>query len=830
MLGTSRLRILRLVESFVLLGDSAIDAHLQKSDVLTKAVDLFWQFEWCSMLHQTVANLLVHVFEGGRERSGLQNYFLSEGGAKRGCRLLERLMASFAIDDAAVVAPGEEGNPISSEDATNINEGISDAKEDENDVAATGPRYGEMMLAMKKLYHSNEKGASMESIHGSEDSSGSDNNDEAITIAKEGKGLESNTPEGDIMDDDGTNVAPVSEDDVDSAMEKEDQESGGEEIIGMASKQDDDGGNDNDADEGVAVVTANDDSSSALQQETTHQDESGNVNTKALFRKGYMGHVIIICQALVHACNSNNSDNDADGDPNSANRVTTEEEEAGEYSLSSPRSMDEITDMSGFDSSAALPPQQHHDHDGDAISTCSNNSKKRKDRSPLRDGLQEDIKRLASSPSLDADGECVEHDANGKELFSPTSPIPKVPSSIYSAVLSPEGSVGAEKSQNQSSESLSIDKILRRNPLHDQWQQFVTSVLASEMSVQSTLLGGACHQQQSQQQQQEQMMTGQETIVINDGAGNCSELLQDSDPIVMGEIDMDENDLDIAASMMEALSLPTGATGGSDNGGGPPAGHRRRRDRGVIGGGSNIGGSNFGSVIQQPVGFKDYVYDDPLGGVHPFDSNSSSDEEDENRLSSNRRDSLDDDGFMSDAMVVSKEDGGVTSATKHQQGSDNNGGIKKSGSNSSSDGVGEDDEDDDDEDDDDVPVLDLFAGSFEANFANFDAFDSNCGTTSNTNTNPFEAGDGKEGGSPFVPDDDFFAAINSSSNGGIESGATATESAKAEDDADALFGFSKTPFDLVDTLSSTNDTKNNEGDVTKTAASLFHEGVGTGNI
>ena len=88
-LGSSRLRIVRLLESLVLLGDPNVDALLCESNCLEICLDLFWQFQWCSMLHQSVANLLVHVFEGANARSELQSYFMVK------CNLLGRLMDSF---------------------------------------------------------------------------------------------------------------------------------------------------------------------------------------------------------------------------------------------------------------------------------------------------------------------------------------------------------------------------------------------------------------------------------------------------------------------------------------------------------------------------------------------------------------------------------------------------------------------------------------------------------------------------------------------------------------------------------------------------------------
>ena len=104
---------------------------------------------------------------------------------------------------------------------------------------------------------------------------------------------------------------------------------------------------------------------------------------------------------------------------------------------------------------------------------------------------------------------------------------------------------------------------------------------------------------------------------------------------------------------------------------------------------------------------------------------------------------------MPDAMVLLRVDGVVTTTKQHQQGStnikNNNGIIKKLGSSSSNSEVGDDDDYDDgnDNEEDDVPVLDLFAGSFEANFVNFDVFESSdCGSSLNStlhdNGNPFE--------------------------------------------------------------------------------------------
>lgn len=94
LLGTSRLRIIRVVESLILLGDPSVDAIMVKqSRCLECCLDFFWEYEWCSMLHQSVANLLVHAFEGQNIRSEIQEFLLVK------CNLMERLMDSFPSSD-----------------------------------------------------------------------------------------------------------------------------------------------------------------------------------------------------------------------------------------------------------------------------------------------------------------------------------------------------------------------------------------------------------------------------------------------------------------------------------------------------------------------------------------------------------------------------------------------------------------------------------------------------------------------------------------------------------------------------------------------------------
>jgi len=89
MLGAARLRIVRFVESLVLLSQPDLDLMLIESGILEVALDLFLKFEWCSMLHQSVANLLVHVIEGGDNRKTLQTYLIHS------TDLLQKLLEAY---------------------------------------------------------------------------------------------------------------------------------------------------------------------------------------------------------------------------------------------------------------------------------------------------------------------------------------------------------------------------------------------------------------------------------------------------------------------------------------------------------------------------------------------------------------------------------------------------------------------------------------------------------------------------------------------------------------------------------------------------------------
>lgn len=397
LLGSSRLKIVRLTESLVLLGDPNVDSLLCDSNCLEICLDLFWKFQWCSMLHQSVANLLVHVFEGQNARSELQSYFLVK------CNLIGRLMDSFW--------------------------------EKTEDGSTGAGRLSEMVMAMKS-----------ESVPTS-----------SVTGER-----------GSVSSKD--DVIPVSDDDVDAALEQEE----------------------------------------ANQMETSAPETMDHAPAQS-FRLGYMGHVIIICQALVHACTSSDGTKSGDGSV---------------YETNSEGVLENFVQgqNSNFD-----PPK-------------------------------------AAERSLNTE------------------------------------SAGTEAT---SKASLILAQLVETHPLSNRWQEFITTTLASETAIQSTPLGGFQGSPLGTDPLGGDPLHAHRPGLADDGDmddDGAAPALPPRGLLVGGDtIDMDDNDLDVAASMMAGLSM-----------------NKSDMLAGIPNDNKNAGG---------------YMFDDPLGdgrfGKFDNDSDSSSDEESE---------------------------------------------------------------------------------------------------------------------------------------------------------------------------------------------------------
>lgn len=581
-LGPARLRIVRLLESLVLLGNETVDALLCKSPALELCLDLFWSFPWCSMLHQSVANLLVHVLEGGPERVDLQRYFINR------CGLVRRLMESF--DN---VGPSPESADPPAEAL------LSQAASGEDGDAATSegpnqPRYSEVMFALKEIGDKQGHASSVDSERGS-----------------------------DISDDD--EVLAVSEDDVEAAIEQQMLKVRDMEVASSAAVDPNvDAAPKSTDDEkaagtsSTAVVSSSTSPAAVATPSPTHHGE---------FRMGYMGHVIIVCQALVHACivglmdggEMGNSSNDNDG-----------RSDADSFDAE----IDTVLPNGDFVASSSLE-QAENTANGDALSEASEaeadgESRKRKGRSFDSESSEavKSSKQSSSdgSPNMDTSESTNEEQSMGTEGTTPTDDdapgnFPTDPSQIQHPS---EG--GADRPP--------ILDIMMSYPLYDAWQSFVTTILASETAMQSTPLGGfaVAHPQEQMTSvndpghEHRVSLTEEDLknfmgmhVEEEDGEGGMGTLAGSNGV----PIDLDDADLDIAASMMEALSMPHGAnavsTSGEEGSSGLPGHHRRNQ---VMAG--------FGAVVQAAPaeGGSQYIYDDPLGGGgNGFDDDSSDEEE-----------------------------------------------------------------------------------------------------------------------------------------------------------------------------------------------------------
>jgi hypothetical protein len=375
------------------------------------------------MLHQSVANLLVHVFEGQNSRAILQTYFLQD------CNLLQRLVDSFESE-------AEEGAPSPEPVDAGSNDGTDDTFED--------------------------------------------------------------------------HVLAVSDDDVDAALERQEEVAPKDapktkNVPQLVDDYDDDDVMERDPRDHSRSPGTNYSSARSLDlsvlKDMLYVGADAPSHIPSL-RKGYMGHVIIVCQALVHACTAATSGAD-------------NAEDNGTYA----------------------------------------------------DSVKDDGDRSAHQQQQPTD---------------------------------------------DPGERLVIADLIDSHPMHTKWQDFVTSTLASETAIQSTPLGGF----HASAATIDPMHSHRPSTNISDFNDEDYDDDDDDDGIPGGDvIDMDDNDIEIAASMIDALSLPK----------------TREFNPDAFSSISRGGGGN-------------YMFDDPLGSGHRFDANFDDivvDNEDEDHETGNRRASVD---------------------------------------------------------------------------------------------------------------------------------------------------------------------------------------------
>mmetsp|Transcript_4483 Transcript_4483/g.12879 ORF Transcript_4483/g.12879 Transcript_4483/m.12879 type:complete len:1048 (-) Transcript_4483:786-3929(-) len=419
LLGSSRLRIVRLLESLVLLGDPGVDSVLCQSRCLEICLDLFWKFQWCSMLHQSVANLLVHVFEGANARSELQEYFIVR------CNLLGRLMDSFTFSESDLAgAAASAATP-------NLSKTLFDLKGQAADAATS----------------------SVESDKGSSSSDGSS----ATTDSDDDDGNEN---ENQAENDQDPSSTPDADADADAQDKAEDDAA-----MQLGDGADQPKGHDN-----------------MLALADTAPEQS--------FRLGYMGHVIIICQALVHACTCDEGPSET------------------------PSMAEEALANNAVDAGA---------------------------QQPFMNG-NVDVK--AAFPGAAEDAIQAQQGASSDPASHPDQP----------AYPDDGGYDGENPDYPQDNSPLVLAHLVDTHALAFQWQDFISTTLESETAIQSTPLGGVNLPGGPMDQ-----LHGHRPGLADEGEYDDDGAAPPMPPrgiMADGEvIDMDDNDLEVAANMMLGMTL-----------------------------------------------------------------------------------------------------------------------------------------------------------------------------------------------------------------------------------------------------------------------------------
>ena len=124
-LGMHRLKLVELVCVILQMSDKQLEAILLAEGVLASVLDLFFEFQWCNMLHSVVAGMVVATIDHGSE--DLQRSLIADA------MLLSRIMASYNCQDAPChhgsSRPGHIGylNQVSNEIVAAVDMGQTDS-------------------------------------------------------------------------------------------------------------------------------------------------------------------------------------------------------------------------------------------------------------------------------------------------------------------------------------------------------------------------------------------------------------------------------------------------------------------------------------------------------------------------------------------------------------------------------------------------------------------------------------------------------------------------------------------------------------------------------
>jgi hypothetical protein len=99
-------------------------------------------------------------------------------------------------------------------------------------------------------------------------------------------------------------------------------------------------------------------------------------------------------------------------------------------------------------------------------------------------------------------------------------------------------------------EHVSLRFMIEKHPIYEQWLVFIRTQLAAAVTTQGTALGGLNSQVVTNLDQSSRDLQNDSNFVTDDYS------YSNNDPI-----ELDENDLDVAASMMDALTIPSSERG-----------------------------------------------------------------------------------------------------------------------------------------------------------------------------------------------------------------------------------------------------------------------------
>jgi len=92
-LGLTRLKLVRHVEALVKLCSARVDRPLEDGGILKVCLDMLFKYEWTSVLHQSITRIVTWIMDAGPSRLGLQTYLVKEGA------ILERILDASDYND-----------------------------------------------------------------------------------------------------------------------------------------------------------------------------------------------------------------------------------------------------------------------------------------------------------------------------------------------------------------------------------------------------------------------------------------------------------------------------------------------------------------------------------------------------------------------------------------------------------------------------------------------------------------------------------------------------------------------------------------------------------